>query len=155
MIRVRILSFLLSLGVVAIGLSGMPQAQAQKVEHPHLHHALRELREARHELKEAGHDFGGHREKALLAVDRAVEQLEKALKFAGDPHPEKGAGRKEKEEFKGHHPHLRQAIHELKETRHELKEAKHDFGGHREKALHATDHAIEQLELALKFANRK
>src|SRR6516225_1875614 len=33
--------------------------------HPHMHHALHELKEARVELKEAAHDFGGHREKAL------------------------------------------------------------------------------------------
>ena len=50
------------------------------------------------------------------------------------------------------HPRMHAALHELKESRVELKEAAHDFGGHREKALKAADHAIEQLELALKFA---
>jgi hypothetical protein len=51
-----------------------------------------------------------------------------------------------------HHPsHMHAALHELKEARHELKEAKHDFGGHREKALKAVDHAIHQLDLALEY----
>jgi len=49
--------------------------------HPHIHRALRELREARIELKEADHDFGGHRKEALEAVDRAIRQLDRALRF--------------------------------------------------------------------------
>lgn len=49
--------------------------------HPHIHHAIEELREARRELKEARHDFGGHRKDALEAVDNAIRQLERALKF--------------------------------------------------------------------------
>ena len=52
-----------------------------KEHHPHIHKAIEELREAKKELKEADHDFGGHREKALKACDEAIEQLEKALKF--------------------------------------------------------------------------
>ena len=50
-------------------------------KHPHIHHALAELREARRELKEADHDFGGHRKEALEATDAAIRQLERALKF--------------------------------------------------------------------------
>lgn len=49
------------------------------------------------------------------------------------------------------HPHIRSAIHELREARRELKEADHDFGGHRVAALAATDEAIKQLQMALKF----
>jgi hypothetical protein len=45
-----------------------------------IHRALNALREARHELKEAKHDFGGHREDAIHAVDKAIEQLEVCLK---------------------------------------------------------------------------
>jgi hypothetical protein len=52
-----------------------------KKHHPHIHRALEELRESRHELKEANHDFGGHRKEALEAVDVAIKQLELALKF--------------------------------------------------------------------------
>jgi hypothetical protein len=45
-------------------------------------------------------------------------------------------------------------LHELREARTELKEAKHDFKGHRERALQDVNYAIEQLELALKFARK-
>jgi hypothetical protein len=50
-------------------------------QHPRIHAALNALREARTELKEARHDFGGHREESLKAVDRAIEQLEIAAKY--------------------------------------------------------------------------
>jgi hypothetical protein len=126
---------------------------AEGPKHPHMHHALYELAESRKELKEAAHDFGGHREKALKAIDEAIVQMERALEAAGDKYvpraPEKEVYRKY--EF---HPHIHHALHELEETRRELKEAKHDFGGHREKALEKVDHAIRQLELALKYARR-
>jgi hypothetical protein len=56
-------------------------AQAPVEHHPHIHAALRELREARRELKEANHDFGGHRLEALKATDHAIRQLEKALQY--------------------------------------------------------------------------
>jgi hypothetical protein len=49
---------------------------------PKLHDALRALREAKTELKEARHDFGGHREESLKSVEHAIEQLEVALKYA-------------------------------------------------------------------------
>jgi len=56
-------------------------AKAPVERHPHIHRALRELREARRELKNADHDFGGHRAEALEAIDRAIRQLERALKY--------------------------------------------------------------------------
>jgi tetratricopeptide (TPR) repeat protein len=123
---------------------------AEGPKHPYMHHALYELAESRKELKEAAHDFGGHREKALKAVDEAINQMEKALEAAGDKYEAKAP---EKEVYKGYefHPHIHHALHELGEAHKELKEAKHDFGGHREKAIEKVDHAIKQLELALKF----
>jgi hypothetical protein len=126
---------------------------AEGPKHPYMHHALYELAETRKELKEAAHDFGGHREKALKAVDEAIVQMEKALEAAGDKYVAKVP---DKEVYKGYefHPHLHHALHELAEAHKELKEAKHDFGGHREKALEKVDHARKQLELALKFAKK-
>lgn len=141
-------------GCLAIAVNVSPSTQgAEGPKHPYMHHALYELAESRTELKEAAHDFGGHREKALKAVDEAISQMEKALEAAGDKYVAKAP---EKEVYKTYefHPHLHHAVHELKEARKELKEAKHDFGGHREKAVEKVDHAIKQLELALKFAKK-
>lgn len=50
--------------------------------HPHIHRAIHELNEAKKELTEAAHDFGGHRVEAIKAVDEAKRQLELALAWA-------------------------------------------------------------------------
>ncbi|HLW54617.1 MAG TPA: hypothetical protein VKW06_17405 [Candidatus Angelobacter sp.] len=49
------------------------------------------------------------------------------------------------------HPHIRAALHELREARHELETAAHDFGGHRKEAIEAVDNAIKQLQQALEY----
>ncbi len=124
---------------------------ADEPKHPHMHHALHELDKARVELKEAAHDFGGHREKTIKALDEAIAQVGKALEGAGDKYtPGKGPDKEVYKKYESY-PHMHHALHELGEAHKELKEAKHDFGGHREKAIKDVDHAIAQLETALKF----
>jgi hypothetical protein len=49
------------------------------------------------------------------------------------------------------HPEIREAIASLRRAREHMAHAAHDFGGHREDALRATDEAIRQLEICLKF----
>ncbi len=49
--------------------------------HPKIRRAIDALRAARNDLEHADHDFGGHRVDAMQAIDRAVEQLEVALRF--------------------------------------------------------------------------
>jgi L-lactate utilization protein LutB len=83
--RALLVSSGLILGGVGIGAYVIPGAamardKDDKERHPHIHRALEELREARKELKEADHDFKGHREEALEAVDKAIKQLDICLK---------------------------------------------------------------------------
>jgi hypothetical protein len=49
--------------------------------HPNIRRAINALRTARNDLEHADHDFGGHRAEAMQAIDRAIEQLEVALRF--------------------------------------------------------------------------
>jgi len=49
------------------------------------------------------------------------------------------------------HPEIRMAIGSLRRAKAHLEVAAHDFGGHRVEALKATEEAIHQLELCLKF----
>jgi hypothetical protein len=49
--------------------------------HPEIHAAINSLEHARMHLKEARHDFGGHREEALRATDEAIRQLKICLEF--------------------------------------------------------------------------
>ncbi len=49
------------------------------------------------------------------------------------------------------HPEIREAIGALRRAKAHMEMAAHDFGGHRVDALKATDEAIRQLEICLKF----
>jgi hypothetical protein len=51
----------------------------------------------------------------------------------------------------GTHPEIRDAIAALRRARDHMEHAKHDFGGHRVEAIRATDDAIRQLEIGLKY----
>jgi hypothetical protein len=64
-------------GLVAYPLASR-SAMAEEHEHnPRIHHALDSLREARHELEEAPHDFRGHKHEAIEAIDHAIENLDR------------------------------------------------------------------------------
>jgi len=54
---------------------------AERERHPNIRKAMEALRAARKDLENADHDFGGHRVGAIEAIDRAIEQLDLALRF--------------------------------------------------------------------------
>ncbi|OLB26383.1 MAG: hypothetical protein DMG41_29500 [Acidobacteria bacterium] len=49
------------------------------------------------------------------------------------------------------HPQIREALAALRQAKEHMEHAAHDFGGHRVEALKATDEAIRQLEMCLKY----
>ena len=130
---------------------GIAEAQG-RLEHPRLHTALLELREARRELQMTKHDFGGHKEKATLGIDNAVASIKKLLGDKGrkitvlDRKPDFY-----KKKFKDY-PHLRQALIDLRDARKELTEAKGDFGGQKKRTMSDIDFAIDQIQVLLKNA---
>lgn len=86
----KISAAVLSLGLVtlspmvAMAASPAPapvQEHKGAEQHPHIRAALRELREARKELETGAHDFGGHKQEAIEAVDNAIKQLQQALQY--------------------------------------------------------------------------
>jgi hypothetical protein len=44
--------------------------------HPHIHEALEAMRNAKHHLESAEHDFDGHRVKAIEHLDQAIHEAE-------------------------------------------------------------------------------
>ncbi len=48
--------------------------------HPEIRAAITALERARTHLQRAAHDFGAHRVEAIAAIDRAIEQLNLAIK---------------------------------------------------------------------------
>jgi hypothetical protein len=49
------------------------------------------------------------------------------------------------------HPQIHDALVALRQAKAHLQSAKHDYGGHRSDALRATEEAIHQLEICLKY----
>jgi hypothetical protein len=49
------------------------------------------------------------------------------------------------------HPEIHDALAALRRAKEHMEHAAHDFGGHRVEALRATDEAIRQLEICLKY----
>jgi hypothetical protein len=49
------------------------------------------------------------------------------------------------------HPEIRDALRAMRAAKDHMEHAAHDFGGHRVDAIRATDEAIRQLEICLKF----
>ena len=61
----------------------VPRAAADEpMSHPKIHAAIAALKDAREELKEAKHDFGGHKKEAMEAVTKAIKQLQFADEYA-------------------------------------------------------------------------
>jgi len=131
----------------------VPSVARAEPRHPHMQNALYELKEARLELKQAAHDFGGHREAALKAVDTAIAQIEIALGAVGEKVTDVTVDRESYRKY-DYHPHINRSIYELREVRAELKDARHDFGGHRADALRDVNYAIDQLEVCLRYARK-
>ena len=49
--------------------------------HPHLHVVLDELRDAKIELEHEKHNWGGHRDAAVRAIEEARHQIVEVLKY--------------------------------------------------------------------------
>jgi hypothetical protein len=54
-------------------------------DQPHMRAALDHLREAREQLERATPNKGGHREKAIELIDRAMKQVKEGIEF-GEHH---------------------------------------------------------------------
>lgn len=76
--------FLVGSTLVALnsGMTATPTAQAgEPWHHPHLHQSLDALRIARQDLIDAHHNFGGHRDEAIRAIDAAMYHLDMCIRF--------------------------------------------------------------------------
>jgi hypothetical protein len=136
-------------GVVALVLAFAADARAER--YPRMVAARGEMKAASRELRDAATDFGGHKAQAIEALDTAIGQMDAALRAVGinpvyvPPSPDVYRGYR-------NHPYIRHALTELRLARREMRQAATDFGGHKVKAIEATDVAITQLERALAFA---
>ena len=70
----------LAAAAVAVAmLTFAPAAHAEK--QPHMHQALKHLREAKAVLEKASHDKGGHRVEAIKLIDEAIKKVQEGIDF--------------------------------------------------------------------------
>lgn len=60
----------------AVAPAPAPTAAPTPAEHPEIHDALEAMRNAKHHLEDAKHDFDGHRVKAIEHLDAAIHEAE-------------------------------------------------------------------------------
>ena len=60
----------------AAAIPAAPAAPAAPEPHPQIHEALEAMRNAKHHLESAAHDFHGHRVKAIEHLDQAIREAE-------------------------------------------------------------------------------
>ncbi|HEV2400893.1 MAG TPA: hypothetical protein VGS27_28425 [Candidatus Sulfotelmatobacter sp.] len=59
-----------------VGAPPVTPPAAMPEPHPHIHEALEAMRNAKHHLETAAHDFEGHRVKAIEHLDQAIHEAE-------------------------------------------------------------------------------
>jgi len=122
--------------------------------HPHMHDALAHLRASKRELEHAEEIFRGHRDEAIEHVDRAIHQVEDGLREQGDTVASSAEAPLAHDFEDARFPRLRRALAHLREARNDLEAAEPIFGGHRDRAIEATDRAINQVEQGIHDAER-
>src|SRR5688572_25287881 len=117
-----------------IVLVGPDSGSAQeRVRNPRLHAALYEMVQACKVHNEAGGGFGGHRKKALAAIDDAIRSVRLVLEVKGSD-PNVVVRKPEFYRKYKSYPHLRQVLADLREAKSELEDAKADFRDNKDRA---------------------
>lgn len=58
-----------------------PAATPAPEPHPEIRDAIESLRRAKEHLNHASHDYQGHREEAIRAIDNAIAQLQVCMRY--------------------------------------------------------------------------
>ncbi len=78
--NMKLRSLLTMLFLTAVLVTGFLAGRAHAAQ-PHMNSAVHHLRNARHELEVATADKGGHRQRAIGIIDRAISQTEEGISF--------------------------------------------------------------------------
>jgi hypothetical protein len=129
-----------------------PLKKYAKERHPRLTHALKEIIQAREQLKTAGHDFGGERDRTLRELREAAREVERALEPGS---PERDALREvvdrlleTKERLGRDNPgeQVEKAHRAMERAIHFVKDSKGQFGDRRERLLERLEHLDRELK---------
>jgi hypothetical protein len=73
--KFNLTQLLVAFTVGALAATGVAYASYQ----PHMDNALEDLHHAHHQLEEANHDKGGHRDNALGLIDQAIGEVQAGI----------------------------------------------------------------------------
>lgn len=134
----------LAVAFVSLGLIAFPTLA--RADHPHLHHALHDIKAAVKDLENASNKFGGHKAQAIKDLKHAADEIEQALEAVKDPLPANFTVKANVYKDYKDNKHLRHSNKAIKEAIEELKDSKGKFGGHRVKAIEALEEAQKQVK---------
>jgi hypothetical protein len=146
-----------SLLALAIGLAFTINLLAWPVDQPLMKAARTKLNLAKGNLNSATPDKGGHRNKALVLVKGALDEVEKGIRFDR---------RNSREDFEtdeifpntepvsADQPFMKKAKENLEKGLDDLQKATADKGGHRNKAIDLVKEAINEVEKGINFDRR-
>ena len=132
-------------GYAFLGSSLTPVAEARLRDHPKLEAAHDSLKEAKEYLEASSHNYHGHREAAVKALDYALHQIRICAEEAD---ARDNFDRTPPKEF-ADHPKLHHAKEQVKAAREYLFESKHNYRGHKDEAIKALDAAVHHIQICL------
>ncbi|MBV9927638.1 MAG: hypothetical protein JOZ96_21650 [Acidobacteria bacterium] len=127
---------------VAALLFASAAAYAFTPDQPRMQAARTDLQAARAQLRDATHDKGGHRARALEHVEAALAEVNAGIRFDR---------RHDDEAFLPDQPHMEAALDKLRGARSNLEAATEDKGGHRVKALEHVNKAIDEVQKGIEY----
>lgn len=131
----------------------LPAAATAAPKHPHLHHAVHDIRQAIAEIEGATHTkFAKLKAEAIKDLKHALLQVDLALVAVGDPFPKNFQVNPDHYADYKDHKHLRRADIAIHLAIKELRESEHfaDKKDHMEKAIKALEAAHQQVRLLVK-----
>lgn len=146
------------------------QVAQQNGNEPHMASALEHLKNADQKLSGATSDKGGHRVKAMQALEQAMSQVEQGIQYAKTQgsNNNSGAGqplassvqavqtaRQVAQQNQQIEPNMSAALQELAEADQDLQQASTNKGGHRMQGMQLTEQAMSEVEQGIQYYSQQ
>jgi hypothetical protein len=141
----------LALGLVLAG-SSIPVHAQKEPAHAAIRKAIRKTHRAHDQVGNLKPVYNGHRKAAMKHMDAAIDEMHAAIKHAGLPRVKFVKVEADKEGQKNRFAVIKRATREVRNAHGEMKSLKPVYGGHRIKAMRHLEHALVELDKAIKFA---
>jgi hypothetical protein len=143
-------AFAILLIVISSALSRVPAASSAR-DQPQMKDARDDLQKARAKLNAATDDKGGHRKKAIAAVNNAIAEINAGMRFDRRHDDESALAPDAAFASSGDQPRMKEALDLLQSARNHLNNATADKGGHRAKAIEHVDRAIDEVNKGIEY----